>query len=457
MVGEIDTDPEPATSSGEADTRMSARTPSTPDDHPPVVRLLAARYRLDRMLGQGGMGAVYLATDMTLSRLVAIKVVRPDRADERAKSRFFREAQALTQLSHPAIVPLLDFGIDGASGSPFTALRYIEGPSLAQHIRDHGPVDELTARRWLEALASALAHAHAHGVIHRDVKPENIMLEGAGTLEARLTDFGLVKLENAQPMTRTGVRLGTPLYMAPETAGGARGDARVDLYALGCLIDVMLVGRAPFTENDVWALFDAHQVRPPPPLPARLVDGNAPSEGLIALRLALLAKAPDDRPESARAVIDRLRMIGKEPRTVAMSALGAQKNTAPPRSMGLVLALGLAGGVGLTIAAQSLFLARPAPPIAPPPPPMRAMPVATASVVAAPTVAPTAAPTPAPIATPEPTAEPSPLARRRARPPAPSSAPPAPASIAPSPPPPPPSPPPSPSNTPSPSPVMPLW
>jgi serine/threonine protein kinase len=299
-----------AVSRASVDDDDSKGTLPGPRSEPPS--LLAGRYDLRSFLGGGAMGTVHLAIDRTLGRPVAVKLIREARAlESQPRARFLREAQALATLSHPAIVPLLDFGVEDEFGLCFTVLRYIEGPSLKTYLEQHGPIDEHTACVMLEILASALAHAHQAGILHRDLKPENVLLEvdPMGRMEPRLTDFGLAKIENAQPITAVGVRLGTPTSMAPEQVMGGRLDARADLYALGCLIDWLVVGRPPFTEVDAFALYEAHVARPPPSLPERLVDGRPPSEGLKALRASLLAKAKEDRPLDAFEVVRRLQVI----------------------------------------------------------------------------------------------------------------------------------------------------
>ncbi|MBK5188702.1 MAG: serine/threonine protein kinase, partial [Gemmatimonadaceae bacterium] len=211
-------------------------------------RALAANYELDNELGRGGMGIVYRARDRRLKRLVAIKLLPPELAfRSEIKTRFLREAETAAQLSHPNIVPI--YSVDERDGLVYFVMALVEGPTLAKKMYEDGqlPVDEV--RRVLREVADALAYAHGRGVIHRDIKPDNILLDKESG-RAMVTDFGIARAiqEGADSrLTATGVAIGTPAYMSPEQAAGDREiDGRTDLYALGVVAYQMLAGRLPF-------------------------------------------------------------------------------------------------------------------------------------------------------------------------------------------------------------------
>jgi hypothetical protein len=215
---------------------------------------LGTQYRLLRLLGRGGMGAVYLARDEALERLVAIKVLRTELAPTAdGRERFRREARTAAQLSHPNIVPLLSFGeVDGLM---YLVMGYVQGEPLSARLRRDGRMEADEVRRVVADVAEALDYAHRNGVIHRDVKPDNILLDDESG-RAVLTDFGIAKaLAGGQTVTRVGVVVGTPQYMSPEQAGGRDTlDGRSDIYSLGVAAYAMLAGRPPFeggTPQDV--------------------------------------------------------------------------------------------------------------------------------------------------------------------------------------------------------------
>ena len=258
-----------------------------------VLKLaLGRQYEVARLLGKGGMGAVYLATEAALEREVAIKVLPPDRgATQDSRDRFRREARTAAKLSHPNIVPLYTFG--DVDGTLYFVMGYVKGESLAARLKREGrlPVEE--SRRILIEIADALDYAHKLGVIHRDIKPDNVLIE-EGTGRALLTDFGVAKALGAgQTMTEVGSVLGTPHYMSPEQAQGkADIDHRSDLYSLGVMGYAMLAGRLPFeggTPGDVMA---QHITKEPPSLKSLAPD--TPVDIASALTRSL-AKNPKDR------------------------------------------------------------------------------------------------------------------------------------------------------------------
>ena len=208
-----------------------------------IGTVLSGRYRLESKLGSGGMSTVYLASDETLQRWVAVKVMHREISDQPDQlERFRREARAVAQLSHPNVVAVIDAGEDG--GYPYIVLEYVEGETLKQRIDRLGrlPVDEAAA--YGIEIGRGLAAAHAQRLIHRDVKPQNVLIDAEG--RAKVTDFGIARSLESDGLTKTGRVLGTTDYVAPEQAMGQGVDARIDIYSLGVLLYEMLTGEVPF-------------------------------------------------------------------------------------------------------------------------------------------------------------------------------------------------------------------
>ena len=208
---------------------------------------LADRYDVERKLGAGGMATVYLAEDLKHHRKVAVKVLRPDLAAALGGERFTREIEVAAQLQHPHILPLLDSG--EAQGFLYYVMPYVDGESLRERLTARGELPVHDAVRLLSEIVDALSHAHGRGVVHRDIKPDNVMLSGRHAL---VMDFGVAKAVSEatgrQQLTTAGVALGTPAYMAPEQAtADPHLDHRVDIYAVGVLAYELLAGRPPFT------------------------------------------------------------------------------------------------------------------------------------------------------------------------------------------------------------------
>jgi TolB-like protein len=269
--------------------------PGSPDHHsPPVEPEFADRYRIERELGRGGMATVYLARDLRHDRLVALKVLSPDLAIALGAERFLREIRITGRLSHPHILPLHDAA--QANGRLYYAMPFVEGASLRDRIDREGqlPIDD--AVRIARQVASALDYAHREGVVHRDIKPGNVLLREG---HAMVADFGIAKAMTAaggERLTETGLSLGTPAYMAPEQAAGGGVDGRSDIYALGCVVYEMLAGQPPFTGPTAQAVMARHAVDPPPPL--RTVRHTVPPALERAIRRAM-AKVPADRYATA--------------------------------------------------------------------------------------------------------------------------------------------------------------
>ena len=273
-----------------------------------VVDALQHQYRIEDEIGRGGMAVVYRARDLRLERLVAIKVLPPELAhDPAVRERFTREAQTSAQLAHPHIVPIYDVG--ERDGVAYFVMGLVAGGNLAQRL-DHQarrPVDEV--RRLLAETADALAYAHLRGVIHRDVKPDNILLEPESG-RALVTDFGIARaIESGTRLTLTGVAVGTPTYMSPEQAVGERDlDGRSDLYSLGVLGYQMLTGRPPFAAGNSMALLLKHVSERPKPIAE--LRPEAPKALCDAIERAL-KKAPEDRWPTAGAFRDAL-LLGSD-------------------------------------------------------------------------------------------------------------------------------------------------
>ena len=268
---------------------------------------LGQQYEIVRPLGQGGMGAVYLARERSLERFVAIKVLRPELAEAHdGRERFRREARIAAQLSHPGIVPLHTFGEVG--GIWYFVMGYVRGTSLAERLRLEGclPADE--AHRILTELADALASAHRSGIVHRDIKPANILLDADGG-RAVLADFGVAKVgASDERLTATGVAIGTPHYMSPEQVLGASTvDERSDIYSLGAVGFTMLAGREPFSGGEAVQLMRRRIAHNAPPL-APLVSAAAAPLAEVVMRC--LERDPAQRWPSARELGAALARVG---------------------------------------------------------------------------------------------------------------------------------------------------
>ncbi len=258
--------------------------------------VLRERYQLARRLASGGMGAVWQASDLLLDRPVAIKIMHPHTAAERElASRFHDEAQYSAKLNSPHTVGVYDYGED--NGLAFLVMELVPGQTVAQLIRDRGALDPEFVRSTIAQVASGLDTAHRWGIVHRDVKPSNIMVTPEG--EAKLGDFGIARAVDGSSRTRTGEIFGTPQYLSPEQAQGLPTSPASDLYSLGVVAHEMLTGVRPFERTTPLATALAHVNEPPPPLPDAI---PAPLADAI---VACLQKDPADRPESA-AVLARL-------------------------------------------------------------------------------------------------------------------------------------------------------
>jgi serine/threonine protein kinase len=279
-------------------------------------KLLVGRYRLDRPAGAGGMGYVWAAHDMVLGRDVAIKAQELGAYGDHAwLERFQREAQSAAGLQHPNVVTIFDSGAEG--GTAFLVMELLPGPTIEAYVADCGPLPEQEVITLTKGVAAGLAAAHAAGVVHRDVKPANLMFDARGTL--KIVDFGIAHVAHtvATRLTATNTVIGSAPYLSPEQVQGRQADERSDLYALGCVMTTMLTGRPPFEGEHPWAVMH-QQVSVPPPRIGDRRPGICPTlETLVA---EMLSKRPQDRPRSALAVLDRLGHL-------ELSALDARSGT----------------------------------------------------------------------------------------------------------------------------------
>lgn len=257
--------------------------------------IFADKYESFEEIGQGGFATVYRATDITLKRAVAIKVLdaRLSTSESTTTKRFAREAQTVARLSHPHIIDVYETG--QKHGRFFIVMPYLPGPALDKLIRQQGalPLDQVL--RFSEQIGGALDYAHKNGLIHRDIKPANVILNEHG--DAILTDFGIVKVIDATTdLTQTGASMGTPYYMAPEQWTASQVDARTDLYALGVMVYQMLTGQMPFTGDTPHRIMYGHLSETPPP-PEKLNPTLSPAVGRVLLKM--LSKAPAQRYQTA--------------------------------------------------------------------------------------------------------------------------------------------------------------
>lgn len=269
---------------------------------------LLGQYSLERELGRGGMGIVYLAREVQLDRLVAIKVLPPYLAVRpELRDRFLREARTAAQLSHPNIVPI--YRVGEAGPFVFFAMAFVDGQTLTERVRAHGALPARDATRVFRELAWALAYAHARGIVHRDLKPDNILIE-RDTGRAMLTDFGIAQVADSVALTGEGRVMGTAHFMSPEQAAGETLDGRSDLYSLGVVAFYVASGRLPFDGSSAQAVLAKHLTQPAPPCDAPGIP--------LAIRQAIarcLAKLPGDRFASGETLgeaIDRAQLQGKE-------------------------------------------------------------------------------------------------------------------------------------------------
>jgi eukaryotic-like serine/threonine-protein kinase len=263
---------------------------------------LAGRFVIERKLGRGGMGEVYLAHDALLGDRVALKTIAADSVTPAALERFRREAQAARRVTHPHVVRIHDVGQDGDLA--FISMEYIEGETLGGRVHREGPLSLPEAKRIVLQVCDGLSAAHAAGVVHRDLKPDNILLDRDGN--ARVIDFGLARLEQAAGLTASGMVMGTPHFMAPEQVQGRPADVRTDVYALGCVLYHVLTGAPPFERESAIAIGMAHCTEQPTSPRATRADVTEAWEQLV---MHALEKDPGKRFDSVQSLRDALQLL----------------------------------------------------------------------------------------------------------------------------------------------------
>src|SRR6059036_505472 len=258
-------------------------------------QLFADRYRLERRLGVGGMATVELAFDTRLERYVAVKLLAEHLAEDSSfVARFKREALAAARLVHPNIVQVFDFGLDDPSGRHFIVMEYIRGQSCAEILRDRGNISLEEALAIVGHACRGLDYAHRNGVVHRDVKPGNLLVSDSDVV--KLADFGIARATDQSSITQVGSVLGTAAYLAPEQARGEEAGPRADLYSLGVVTYQLLSGRLPYEANSLSELALKQQRESPPPLDQ--INPRVPPELADAVAMAL-ALDQEERPASA--------------------------------------------------------------------------------------------------------------------------------------------------------------
>lgn len=263
------------------------------------------RYRIERHIATGGMGEIYLAYDQVLQRQVAAKALSPEMyVDKEQRERFSQEALALARLSHPNIVSVADLFED--EGRFWFVMEWLPGGDLEARVKQ-GPLAETEAARIIAEIADGLAHAHEKGIVHRDIKPANILFSDTGV--AKLTDFGIAKLETSAVVTQLGMALGSPGYMSPQQAAGEAVDARADIYSLGVTLFRLVTGALPFTGNTS-AIMSQH-ITQPPPQPMHL--NKEVSQEMNDLILHCLEKNPASRIATAKELAGTLRRLSGQP------------------------------------------------------------------------------------------------------------------------------------------------
>jgi tetratricopeptide (TPR) repeat protein len=317
-----------------------------------VQNALGDAYRLDRELGGGGMSRVFVAEETALGRTVALKVLSPELAAGISIERFKREIQVAARLQHPHVVPVHSAG--DVDGLPYYTMPFVQGQSLRARLAEKGALPAREAVAILRDVARALEYAHGQGVVHRDIKPDNVLIAGSS---ATVTDFGIAKAISASrtgavgaTLTSVGTSLGTPAYIAPEQAAGdVHADHRADLYSFGCMAYEMLAGRTPFGDLPPQKLFVAHLSEKPEPVTELRPDTPA---ALAALVMQCLEKEPDRRPESAGEVLRVLDAVASSGGHEAAPVVAITTR----RNLGRALAIYAASFIAVAILSRAAIL-----------------------------------------------------------------------------------------------------
>ncbi|MEZ4459663.1 MAG: serine/threonine-protein kinase [bacterium] len=302
--------------------------------------VIEGKYRLERELGAGGMGAVWLATQVMVDRKVAVKLLHPAFLDQQdLQARFEVEARAIGRLNHPNCITLFDFGFSPDLGAFYTVIEYVNGQSLDKRLGTLMPIPEVIS--IIRQVALALDHAHHQGILHRDLKPENVMLAQMtdGSELVKVLDFGIARIvkgdadsEEAQRITKAGEVFGTPAYMSPEQARSTRQlGPPADLYGLGVMFYELVAGKLPFFSNSAFDLLMMHVTKPVPPITRSDV-----SDDLKAIILKLLEKEPEKRFQTGRELAKALDTVTGSPSTDELVMSASRAATAPiPTMLGL--------------------------------------------------------------------------------------------------------------------------
>ncbi|MEZ4321337.1 MAG: protein kinase [Myxococcota bacterium] len=340
-----------------------------------VGTVLAGRYRVLETIGQGGAGRVYLGVQEPLGRTVAIKVLREDlrgAAKTEFSARFEREAAVAGRLNHPNVVTVHDYGTT-ERGLRFVVMERLTGPALSALVKAGQPMEPRRAARIVADLAKGLAAAHEAGLIHRDVKPQNVIVQQEdGRERPVLLDFGLVKVvatggeSPSDYSTRAGTYMGTPAYMAPEQAKGEAMDHRVDVYALGCMLYRLLAGVTPYTADHPLGMAVQHMTEPFPPMSVRSPGVSVPPE-LERITERCMRKSPDARYPDCRAlVVDLERWLGEAPPTFTTGAPAGARLAVGVGAVGASVGLlGVGAGILAILVAIGVVLVLPGGPSAP--------------------------------------------------------------------------------------------
>lgn len=321
--------------------------------HPEMLGRIG-RYDVEGLIGRGGMGVVLRAYDSDLHRSVAVKVLAPEwAASVQARQRFAREAQAAASVAHENVIPI--YNVEANAALPFLVMRYVPGMTLERWVQASEQADIGTILRVAGQLAEGLAAAHHRGLVHRDIKPGNVLV-GENIDRVWITDFGLARAADSMTLTRTGVIAGTPHYMSPEQARGEPVDHRSDLFSLGCVLFYLSTGRPPFDADNTLAVL--HKIVSEPATPLAAIRNDLPPS-FVRLVHQMLQRDADKRPPDCSAVIDRLRDAQTE-----SSDGRVAKPPMPPRlrralSIGLIAALLISWSLGtmliLSKAAEHMF------------------------------------------------------------------------------------------------------
>lgn len=337
------------------------------DDY--LGKTILQKYRVEALIGEGGMGKVYRAKQIALDKPVVLKVLRQSLlSDKRTVARFQREAKAASRLNHPNSISILDFG-QADDGSLFIAMEYVSGKDLHQILSTEWPLPEPRVVRIISQVLSALGDAHGAGVIHRDLKPENIMVEQRrGEPDfVKVLDFGIAKISDASEegpaLTRAGFVCGTPEYMSPEQARGASLDARSDLYSVGVILYQLTTGLLPFESDSAVGFATKHLTEEPPPPTRRRPDAKV-SPGMERLILRALSKNPDERPATAEAFrTELLALVDRRGAAMPKRSAPMGRGSAAPRML----------SEEVTFSSESTVTVPPEELGAPPPPRLRSV------------------------------------------------------------------------------------